>query len=54
MKKLDLVQMEGLQGGARCNGDTKLFVFGVVAGMALAASGVGTIAAGAVMTYCLF
>lgn len=45
--------MENLQGEARCNGDTRLFVFGIVVGMALAASGVGTIAAGAAMTYCL-
>ena len=54
MKKLDLVQMESLQGEGWCKEDTALFFLGIGVGFALAGSGVGTAAGAALLYSCVF
>ena len=57
MKKLELAQMENLQGAnaqSWCSENTGLFFLGVGVGFALAGSGVGTAAGAALLYSCLF
>ncbi|PZU81539.1 MAG: hypothetical protein DI529_15355, partial [Chryseobacterium sp.] len=55
MKKLDVLQMESLQGSKSwCSENTAFFIMGVAVGTALAGSGVGTAAGAALLYSCVF
>ncbi|MBK1897167.1 hypothetical protein [Chryseobacterium paridis] len=54
MKKLEISQMEGLQGKGWCNQNSALFFLGIGVGAALAGSGIGTAAGAALLYSCVF
>lgn len=54
MKTLNVSQMENLQGMGWCSQNTALFFIGMAAGAALASSGIGIAAGGALLYSCAF
>lgn len=54
MKKLDMLQMESLQGEGWCKENDALFFIGIGVGAAMAGSGVGTAFGAALLYSCVF